>query len=240
MEYTRSAFTFTSDKLPALSGIASIMYLRSNSTGRYHAGLWESRFPEHLCGDTNLEYLVLVRFRCRYTELRLRSWASADCLLGWSWPRFGRWSLDAKVRLLECFTETKGLNPFGEVLRAKIVIDGPVMRVCPGFGHDTRCQFGLVNPENGNLLLRLGMSVSLDYCFSGAMDRVDFTSPERRRLLLLVKKQSRAWRRVDFGACRRVGIETCWAYSGEIGGPEVELEEDWNVSFFGILGDVLV
>ncbi|KAK5652331.1 hypothetical protein OQA88_10523, partial [Cercophora sp. LCS_1] len=48
-EYARLSLTHETDRLPALSGIASAVHSMLNANGTYLAGIWSSQLPQALC-----------------------------------------------------------------------------------------------------------------------------------------------------------------------------------------------
>lgn len=92
MMYSRRYLTYASDKLPALSGLASHFYRPQAATGgNYLAGLWENDFPRCMLwcngespslASSNQDYAIssTIQVLCRATQYRAPSfsWAAYD------------------------------------------------------------------------------------------------------------------------------------------------------------------
>ncbi|KAF5659690.1 hypothetical protein FDENT_13876 [Fusarium denticulatum] len=126
--------TEASDKLPAISGLASIFAQRLND--EYIVGLWRSKL---------LEGLVWQSLSCkRVLEYRAPSWswASMDGI-----PGLGvRSPYEEVARVLDVKVDLKGTNIYGEVTSGKLRIQAPMERLYldvkdwdptkPGFAYD--------------------------------------------------------------------------------------------------------
>ncbi|KAF2186267.1 HET-domain-containing protein [Zopfia rhizophila CBS 207.26] len=114
--YSERKLTYSSDKLPAISGIASLFstMLRGD---RYLAGLWESRLLEglcwHICSFDNIPRSRLDNYRAPSW-----SWASIDgeILLNHSsdTPEHGT-DTQYQAKILEAHVECEPHNAFGKV-----------------------------------------------------------------------------------------------------------------------------
>ncbi|KAF5575829.1 hypothetical protein FPCIR_12968 [Fusarium pseudocircinatum] len=115
--YGPRKLTEASDKLPAISGLASIFAQRLND--EYVVGLWRSKL---------LEGLVWQSLRCkRVSEYRAPSWswASMDGI-----PGLGvRSPYEEIAKVLDVKVELKGTNIYGEVTSGKISIQAPMERL---------------------------------------------------------------------------------------------------------------
>jgi hypothetical protein len=132
--YGPRKLTKASDKLPAISGLASIFAKRLND--EYIAGLWRSRL---------LEGLLWQSLRCRrVAEYRAPSWswASMDGI-----PGIGVTANYKEIaKVLDVKVDLKGTNIYGEVTNGKIQIQAPMERLYldvkkwdptkPGYAYD--------------------------------------------------------------------------------------------------------
>ncbi|KPA37801.1 tol protein, partial [Fusarium langsethiae] len=115
--YGPQKLTRASDKLPAISGLASIF---SKQLGdEYIVGLWRSYF---------IEGLLWLGLRCRRTqEYRAPSWSwvSIDGI-----PGFGPLGIyDTLAEVLDVQVDLRTSNPYGEVTSGKIKIQAPIERL---------------------------------------------------------------------------------------------------------------
>ncbi|KAF4442098.1 hypothetical protein FACUT_2322 [Fusarium acutatum] len=132
--YGPRKLTEASDKLPAISGLASIFAQRLND--EYVVGLWRSKL---------LEGLVWQGLNCRRVpEYRAPSWswASMDGI-----PGLGvRSPYEEVARILDVNVDLKGTNIYGEVTSGRLRIQAPMERLYldvkdwdprkPGFKYD--------------------------------------------------------------------------------------------------------
>ncbi|CZR45181.1 uncharacterized protein FPRO_15644 [Fusarium proliferatum ET1] len=132
--YGPRKLTEASDKLPAISGLASIFAQRLDD--EYVVGLWRSRL---------LEGLVWQSLRCRrVSEYRAPSWswASMDGI-----PGLGvRTPYEEVAKVLDVKIDLKGTNIHGEVTSGMLRIQAPMERLYldvkdwdpmkPGFAYD--------------------------------------------------------------------------------------------------------
>lgn len=115
--YGQRKLSRPSDKLPAISGIASIFAKRLND--QYVAGLWRS------------DLIVGLNWQspnCKHVkEYRAPSWswASVDGIIGFS-PEFLYKPL---ATIIDVEVDLKGANPYGEVLEGRIRICAPMRRL---------------------------------------------------------------------------------------------------------------
>jgi hypothetical protein len=128
--YSGSDFTFVSDRLPALSGIASI--IQQTTQQKYVAGLWESDIPRGLawqtCGPFRFDtsHLVDPQIIGRPTKvdskLILPSWcwavskgsASSFCQIGWT----------PLVQVESWEVESQGTSTSGQLRGARLALRG--------------------------------------------------------------------------------------------------------------------
>ncbi|EWZ33789.1 heterokaryon incompatibility protein-domain-containing protein [Fusarium oxysporum Fo47] len=132
--YGPRKLTKASDKLPAISGLASIFAQRLND--EYIVGLWRSKL---------LEGLLWQSLRCRrVSDYRAPSWswASMDGI-----PGLGvRAPYEEVARILDVNVDLKGKNIYGEVTSGRLRIQAPMERLYldvkdwdptkPGFAYD--------------------------------------------------------------------------------------------------------
>ncbi|KAF4944966.1 hypothetical protein FGADI_12310 [Fusarium gaditjirri] len=132
--YGPRKLTKASDKLPAISGLASIFAKRLKD--EYVVGLWRSRL---------LEGLVWESLRCkRVSEYRAPSWSwlSMD---GIPCIRL-RKDYEEIAKVLDVHIDLKGMNVYGEVTSGRITIQAPMERLYldvkdwdptkPGYAYD--------------------------------------------------------------------------------------------------------
>jgi hypothetical protein len=115
--YGKRKLSKPSDKLPAISGIASIFARRLND--QYVAGLWRS----DLIGSLSWQSPNCKRVR----EYRAPSWswASVDGIIGFT-PEFLYKPL---ATIIDVKVDLKGANPYGEVSEGRIKICAPMIRL---------------------------------------------------------------------------------------------------------------
>lgn len=115
--YGTRKLTNASDKLPAMSGLASVFAKWLDD--EYVAGLWRS----HL-----IEGLLWQGLRCRRVQGYRSpswSWASMDGIPGLGVEQ----DYDTLAKVLDVKVNLKGLNPYGEVTDARIKIRAPMERL---------------------------------------------------------------------------------------------------------------
>ena len=118
-EYSRTEFSYFSDKLPALSGIASIIQKRIKQ--RYIAGLWESNFT-----------LGLMWVSERPTEIKqLNTDQQQPNVPSWSWASnrhrvFFTYMLSWKTKceIVECDIKSKGSETSGQLISWRLRLRG--------------------------------------------------------------------------------------------------------------------
>ncbi|XDG08166.1 hypothetical protein ABKA04_007781 [Annulohypoxylon sp. FPYF3050] len=133
--FSDCALTYISDRLPALSGLASRFSLRLND--RYAAGIWHRDIHAGLSWqvahnkDFNPKFPQV--YQCSYLESANRgylqtvpswSWLSTGCRLSFE-SRFsepGRMRLDLQIKSIQI--GLSGTNPFGNVSGGLLKVDG--------------------------------------------------------------------------------------------------------------------
>lgn len=129
--YSAANLTFGKDKLPALSGVARLVFEETGD--EYLAGLWKAQLEEQLCWR---------RFQSNPTDQRppwrapTWSWASMDG--GVAWRPLQNGILETKyAHVLEARTVKRGADPFGQIT------SGVVRLACSGMvvGHLTQSHY---------------------------------------------------------------------------------------------------
>ncbi|KAH7137512.1 heterokaryon incompatibility protein-domain-containing protein [Dactylonectria estremocensis] len=124
--YSRRQLTFATDKLPALSGVASRVHKVTQS--RYLAGMWEENLALNLCWT-----------RVDIGAQDLMSLPMAYVAPSWSWASIPG-GVEAEVErtiesfepgfaIIEAYCHVPGLNPFGKVSVGHLVLRGQVAEV---------------------------------------------------------------------------------------------------------------
>ncbi|OCK76096.1 HET-domain-containing protein [Lepidopterella palustris CBS 459.81] len=126
-QYTTRKLTVSSDKLPAISGIAAKIQLATNS--EYLAGLWVENLAHDLLwsSDPSLEPPHTAH---RLGEWRAPSfsWASVDTQVQYYEPEASEGvEVKSNVDILVAWSKLAGLNSLGEVIDGHIILRGPVM-----------------------------------------------------------------------------------------------------------------
>ncbi|KAH7208578.1 heterokaryon incompatibility protein-domain-containing protein [Fusarium oxysporum] len=117
--YGKRHLSIPSDKLPAISGLASIFAERLDD--QYLAGLWRSDLVVGLCWQ-GLKY---GRRRVREYRAPSWSWASVDGDVSLGIP----YTYNILAKIMDVEVTLKGANPYGEVLEGKIKICAPMERL---------------------------------------------------------------------------------------------------------------
>ena len=141
--YSARALTLQTDRLPAISTVASIV---AKATGDcYLAGLWRDNLLAGLSWTSNLQFPCLGL----HQEYIAPTWSWASLPAGVFHPilRFFRTERDADLdaSVLDAWTTVEGENPYGPVSDATIVLSG---RHCdaeltiPERGFDAQLNFG--------------------------------------------------------------------------------------------------
>jgi hypothetical protein len=127
VKYSMRDLTVPSDKLPAISGIAS--KIRKATHSEYLAGLWRNHLASDLLWGAsppkpcNTNCFALEKWRAPSF-----SWASLDTAIKYTeLDDEERESFVSLVALLASKATPKGLNPLGTLLDAFITLRGPVM-----------------------------------------------------------------------------------------------------------------
>jgi hypothetical protein len=121
-----------SDKLPALSGVISLIRQQTNDI--YYAGLWNSQFLDGLLWrleDPELDvYVFSPKKPLRPSIWRAPSWsyAAVEGVVRYDTLTTNH-SIQYCAELLECVVESAGENPFGELKSGFAKIRAPVTGV---------------------------------------------------------------------------------------------------------------
>ena len=172
--YTNLSLTFTSDRLPALSGLAQRMSSISKST--YLAGLWESDLPICLLWFPGKPSSSLIK-RGPKPFFRIRS--SDDTAPSWSWasgegpilferPLFVTLS-EPVVKVIEVQYDPKGFGRFGHCSGGSLTLSGPVLEGVLEYCQDPYIRFWIV-------IGIVKLEVLLDFDVS-SRDNPDFCPP---------------------------------------------------------------
>lgn len=132
-QYTRRRFTFPSDRLVALAGIASRAHTAVPDV-HYYAGLWSDTLPSTLLWtvERRVEYGRFWDFESHRIEPRIAptwSWASVTgCTNFLFWmPAFGRgkWADSLPdLSILDIHCQPVGHNRYGSVNDARLTVEG--------------------------------------------------------------------------------------------------------------------
>ncbi|KUJ17720.1 HET-domain-containing protein [Mollisia scopiformis] len=107
--YSAANLSFGKDKLPALSGVASLGYKETGD--QYLAGLWRGQIEEQLCWRRHHSKPIIKRPTWRAPSW---SWASIDGGVGWYQPQ-SKVLETQYAHVLDANTTLYGKDPFGQV-----------------------------------------------------------------------------------------------------------------------------
>jgi len=137
-DYTTLALTKESDRLPAISGLASFLSQRFET--RYLAGLWEDNLAVELSWQR--ERSTTQGLCWRNTTSNMPSWSWASIVRSHSGADninrhnhicnvlvFGELIQDPRLKILHADCKVIGTNPFGEVSGGTISISGALINV---------------------------------------------------------------------------------------------------------------
>jgi hypothetical protein len=127
--YSTRKLTYTSDKLPAISGLGK--RFGEVQAGQYLAGLWEAGLPLDLLWQPREIYPGYLRFRFSPSQLPTWSWSSYDGPVlfsthytdDFSWN--GSFYVETEVLKASCIPN--GSNTEGEVLSGTITLRGSLV-----------------------------------------------------------------------------------------------------------------
>ncbi|KAF2645972.1 HET-domain-containing protein [Massarina eburnea CBS 473.64] len=157
-QYGPRKLSHATDKLPALSGLASLYAERIGSD--YLAGLWRDHLIEGLVWRS-------PSFR-RVDTYRAPSWSWAS---GDGYPAIGlRYGYSELAEVVDASVTLKGENPFGEVSAGWIKLRAPMEQLflpTEGWNPDVLGKYVLVSARTGNGV-RDGMQLCFDLAFTGS------------------------------------------------------------------------
>ena len=200
-DYSTCLLTMLDDKLPALSGLASMFAIKSGF--RYAAGLWE----EHL--DTSLQWKTNINKSCRAAKYRAPSWswASIDRPVFFIASTPGPIGYDTRrLENIAVEIEPLGVDPFGKIQRARLILVGKLKPV--------KCVFSdpYKRPENPKIFddekligeSQLDQFQSIDrpvYCLQMARKYENNTIPRWHQNMLLLQPAGgwNEYRRIGMG-----------------------------------------
>lgn len=128
-EYTTRQLTFSSDKLPAMAGIAS--RIQTITHDDYLAGHWRREM------ERSLFWAACTMHPCDHPARALKyrapswSWASIDGRIYSHFPNLASGEVvPPPVQIIEASTQIDGKNPFGSVSDAKLIIKVCCIKAC--------------------------------------------------------------------------------------------------------------
>jgi hypothetical protein len=137
MHFTGRELSFTSDRLPAISGLAGLMHQRTSK--RYLAGLWSF--------DMDYEMLWFSDHKKAGSDLIQRHSEQETPRVSWSWAsvtgpvsyfdrhqdqfqrRSGESEVDPLLEVIEAWTEPAGPNAYGPVKTGIVTVVGQILPV---------------------------------------------------------------------------------------------------------------
>jgi hypothetical protein len=126
-QYSKRDLTVSTDKLPAISGIAS--KIRKATGSPYIAGVWENNLGSDLLWSTSpnalpiAHYFALERYRAPSF-----SWASLNNpVVYYTLDDDERDTFTPTITLVSSSTSATGLNPLGAISSSSITLRGPVI-----------------------------------------------------------------------------------------------------------------
>jgi hypothetical protein len=126
--YTGAKLTVPHDKLIAISGLASEMRLCRHASGRYIAGMWESRLPISLLWvRADMDDQPSSCHRPEHHRAPSWSWASLDCAADVDWTVSPQWRREILAKVEEISIDAVENNGFAhQSVEASIKISGPL------------------------------------------------------------------------------------------------------------------
>ncbi|KAF4345167.1 tol [Fusarium beomiforme] len=181
--YGKRELSKPSDKLPAISGLASIFAERLGD--EYIAGLWRSDIIEGLCWTgSNCT-------RVRAYRAPSWSWASVDGIVCLSLPQ----EKDTLVDILDAQITLKGANPYGEVTEGRITLRAPMERLYltaedlnlarTAGGRKTRPKFSVEGGEAGDVVYQFDDEVAEESLEEAAKKAEDLQAGQLFVLLMM-------------------------------------------------------
>ena len=157
--YCGRNLTNSTDKLPALAGLAERYH---NLTGDcYLAGLWKSQLLPSLLWIRDDIHKIFLANATERTLLDYRapswSWASRDGNIVFILSRATKIS-SCCAKIIECSVENENFSPFGCVKGGKLVIRGPLRRVCIRVPRDNSYESIFTCSQEENIQSKLATS----------------------------------------------------------------------------------
>jgi hypothetical protein len=151
--YSARQLTFESDKLPAVSGVASRIHEMTGS--KYLAGLWRDNFPLELCwsvdyisSDSSKPQLLPNGFIAPSW-----SWASVNGALSFV-DQDPETLFESLITILDAKCSVPGFNPYGEVTDGFLILRGLIVTINVNCGNTDNCWDYTVgeNPESSETM----------------------------------------------------------------------------------------
>lgn len=123
--YTGRLLTKSSDKLPAIAGLAAAIHEIAQDS--YFAGHWRIELERSLFWRTDQEVVSPEPARCRDYRAPSWAWPSIDGMVCWSWPDLSPGvGEEAPIEIVDVKVEliAGDDNPFGPVGGGKLIIKG--------------------------------------------------------------------------------------------------------------------
>lgn len=126
--YSVRKLTFESDRLPAVSGVASKIQETVGSDVEYLAGLWKSNMPLELCWSVDYESAHSPTPQIKPDSFIAPSWSWASVHGPLSFvDKDPNSPFESQVTIVQAKCNVPGLNPYGEVTNGSIILRGPVV-----------------------------------------------------------------------------------------------------------------
>ena len=196
--YGPKKLSYATDKLPAISGIASIFSERTGE--KYLAGLWRGQLVRDLAWQS-LDYRRVSEYRAPSW-----SWASGDGI-----PAMRqRDEYDELAMILDATVTLKGENPFGEVTDGRIKLRAPIEQLylilddwdpeMPGhFPYDNNVRVRTANGDPEGEYSRFDFAFTADDAPQEAKKIVKSLDGVEIFALILLKTQSLKQNKTDGG-----------------------------------------
>jgi hypothetical protein len=132
-QYSQRQLTYRSDKLPALSGLAS--HYAGLTGHNYLAGIWREDLARLLLWSMNAQ--IAPKPNLPHYRAPSWSWASLDGELIMPLPRSSK---PPSLRVLEAESKPSGLDPFGAVKSGHLKVSGLMLKIdyVPDYNHFER------------------------------------------------------------------------------------------------------
>ncbi|KAI9730237.1 MAG: hypothetical protein M1834_006001 [Cirrosporium novae-zelandiae] len=140
-DYTKLDLTYETDRLPALSGLASMFSARFPVSDKYLAGLWKGDLARDLLWEPGGAGVYHGGTRHRHSKPCPPSWSWASLIWGGDFDSDLKYEVEFKLKLVEwdhsviyrqdprlsiisVACSTVGENPFGEISGGSIILEG--------------------------------------------------------------------------------------------------------------------